>query len=62
MIAELSSGHVDGADVLLLIDVVLFAVALVLSLVSSTARPVWLNTTSVMLAGFVVLALALFIV
>lgn len=61
MIATLSEGHHDAADWLLLAAVVLFALALVLVASTRVPRSPWLSATTLQLAGFVALALALFV-
>lgn len=61
MLATLSSGHHDASDWLLLIAVVLFVIALALALSTRAARPHWLTATTLQIAGFIALALALFV-
>jgi hypothetical protein len=57
MIADVASGHVDGADVLFLIAVILFIIAAV---VEVAVKPVVLNML-LLFAGLACTALALLI-
>lgn len=61
MIAQLSSGHVDLADVLFLVALILFLIGFLLSVQTSSARPGWLTAGAMQLLGLAAFALAWFV-
>lgn len=60
MIADIAHGHVDAADVLFLIAVILFGLAFVLNVLgaATASLPPRFNSSTIMLAGLTSLALA----